>query len=301
MAHEAVQQPAKKSYCAVRFSYGDAFSSTALYTNWSKDAEISGVTGTFVSQPNMDISLPTVSGTLTEEELRLEMPIDDFLDRLTDGMPHSPCLVRVWRFTEADGVNSSLLQVFIGRVSHTVRNLNHRKERVQIRAANIKKRLNISLGIVTNLQCVWTLGGNYCHHGYTSDTDGNTISPGVEEADIVVTGRQIAAIDGKKVTMASSGGGAFVPSLYGEREFDRGYIELDGLRIGIRYWDGPVSGNRDFYLVDQPPSSWLNSIVTIGRGCLKTIEYCRSQWDNEANFGGFGYSMPSRHPLMETH
>jgi hypothetical protein len=39
--------------------------------------------------------------------------------------------------------------------------------------------------------------------------------------------------------------------------------------------------------------------VTFVYGCDKTIESCRDQHSNEANFGGIGYALPAYNPHFE--
>ena len=76
--------------------------------------------------------------------------------------------------------------------------------------------------------------------------------------------------------------------------FNKGYIELNGVRIKIKYHS---SGNT-FQLSKAAPSSWLGETVTIYAGCDRTLSTCKSIHNNEANFLGLGYAMVDYDPTI---
>ena len=81
----------------------------------------------------------------------------------------------------------------------------------------------------------------------------------------------------------------------------RGYMEINGLRNGIRMWDGGAGGTAPYHfqMVDDVPSSWVGETVTLTPGCAKTPEICDSRWSNLEKFGGFGIAIPRHDPTTE--
>ena len=77
--------------------------------------------------------------------------------------------------------------------------------------------------------------------------------------------------------------------------YNNGYIEFEGLRIKIAYWESGAV----FSLSEIPPDSWAGETVTITVGCDRTLASCRDIHNNESEFFGLGYSMVDYNALYE--
>lgn len=269
----AYAQPEKESFCLVTFQYGSPTSPTfSRYTDWNED-----YVGGYVGTPAMKITLPENSGTFEERTLKIEMPLDAFTDAASGGLPHSPIYVTVQEISRAlsSGPEALSLFAFKGRVIKTVRNSDGRSGRVMFHAQPVKSRLEIPLALSCNHHCPWTLFGRGC---------------GLTKQSFLAT---ITAIDGKRLTTAS----ASITTGHPDKFWHRGYVEYQGLRIGIQNWS--LADPTYIYLVKQPPASWLGPTLTFVPGCDKTIETCRSRYGNEEHFGGVGYAIPAYNPILE--
>lgn len=274
MTH-AYAQPEKESFCLVTFQYGDPLAPTfSRYTDWNED-----YVGGYVGTPAMKIQLPENSGTFEERPLKIEMPLDNFTDTASNGLPHSPIYVTVQEISRAlsGGPEALSLFAFRGRVTKTIRNSDGKSGRVMFNALPVKSRLEIPLALACNHHCPWTLFGRGC---------------GLALASFRVSGT-ITAIDGKKITTATAG----VVSGHPDKYWHRGYVQFDGLRIGIQNWT--LANPTELFLVKQPPASWVGPSVFFVPGCDKTIETCRTRYNNEQHFGGVGYAIPAYNPILE--
>lgn len=258
----------------VRFSYGDTASPTVQrYTDETNEIIFSD--GTYSSVPEMEIKLPPQTGVLDEKPMEITLPVSlAFASNLSSGRPHSPIRVRVWENSIGEGeefVTSELL--LIGWVHIIVRNPGGRPSVVRLDCINVKALLNAPLGVRANHTCDNTLGDAVCQVDISSLEETGTVS----------------AINGKKVTITG------LSHTASDRYYDRGYVEYDGLRLGIREY---TTGN-DFELRREPPAAWLNEDVTVVPGCDGTIEKCRNQYSNEGQFLGPGYAIPAYQPELE--
>jgi len=77
--------------------------------------------------------------------------------------------------------------------------------------------------------------------------------------------------------------------------YNNGYIEFEGLRIKIAYWESGAT----FSMSEIPPASWVGETVNIAIGCDKTLQSCISIHNNESEFFGLGYSMVDYNALFE--
>lgn len=283
MTERAIARPEKESYLLVEFRYGDGAASFARYTDWAQ------LTNGHTSVPTMEVDLPPNTGTFQEKEARVVLPLDAFTDRISDGLPHSPIFVRIEEYTLglASGDEGSLLTHFRGRVERTIRNYQGRSNMVGVLALPAKSRLDVPLGFQCN------------HHD-----EARIFGPmsGLTQAAHEKNG-QIAAIDGKEVTISTPASLITNPTAPGgnnTRFWERGWLEKDGLRIGIHIWT--IADPTVFVLRKRPPSDWLlagaNSILFVP-GSHGTIEDARDVWDDEENFLGLGYAMQSYNPIIE--
>lgn len=278
----AIDQPMKRSFLLVTFSYGDPLV-VVKYTDRAGDYL------DFPAQPAMQVTVPQNDGTLDDKPCRVILPVDAFSLRLSDGLPHAPVslLVREIVLPAAGGEQqASALTLFRGRVTQVTRNYQNRADTVAIEALQAKSRLKVAMGLPCNHHCVFTLFGRGC----TTNAFGEP-----KLADEVQVG-SLTLINGRKVTITGLPAHPTDPKFW-----HRGYVRVGGtndLRILIRDWDGDVDATL-FHLASRPPSSWLGLPVFVIPGCDKTAETCASRWDNLENFGGYGYAIPAYNPVIE--
>ncbi len=160
-----------------------------------------------------------------------------------------------------------------GTVVRAIRNPEGKSKMVRLECLPSKGLLSTAMGIVVQNQCPWIFGQRGC---------------GIDTGPLKESGT-IDSIDGKKVTVSG------LTTTTTDRYWHRGFVERDGLKIGIREY---TTGN-EFELIREPPSDWEAQVGIFTPGCDKYIETCRARWDNESNFGGSGYAIPNVHPIIE--
>lgn len=285
----AVDQPQKDSFILLRFKYGESptFSYKA-YTDWTSD-----VIGnpTYVSTPGLEIKAAENLGHVDKAKTtNIAIPYqrkegdtyvitDAFINTLISGVAHSPVFVELKEMTKpitggAAGTQRWLLR---GRVIRTSKNHQGVSEKGVIQVATMKSRLGVSLGVPAEHHCPWIL------------YDSNTCLANKATFTKVYT---IQDIDGKMIRTSTT------PAESGDYFF-RGWLEYDGIRIGIQQWDGDGTHPDEFFLVKQPPISWLGKPVAFIAGCDKTIQTCRTKFNREQSFGGSGYAMLPYNPILE--
>lgn len=228
----------------------------------------------YASVPAIDVKASKRTGTLEEATWSLTMVADDFLRRLSSGEPHAPVDVRILERIEEDG-RADVLTLFNGRVARAIRNPQGRSGLVRLELRTWKGgELDILGGIPCHGRCPWIFTGRGCF-----------LAGG--PALLIQTGT-LTAIDGATVTIT----GLTPPR---DRYFDQGFVELDGLRIGVKDYDS----GTDLVLRRQPPDDWLNETVEVMPGCDKELATCKL-WLNEDNFGGVGRKMQPRNVLMDS-
>ena len=271
----SLDRPTKDCFSLVRFQYGDPSNPSYIaFTNWSFNIPGNPV---YTSEPRLELSVPENNGTLQPVYLDVFLPMSNsWFANIVSGIPLAPVKIQAAEFTKptSGGDISTLRKFFRGELDRTIKNYQGRADRSVARFNNIKHRLDIPLGLQANAQCIWTLFGSGCLKGKT----------GYSNFLVVDT------VDGKILTTTTS------PSRTG-KFFHRGYLEYQGLRIGIRDWNDSAADT--FYLVKMPPKSWEGKMITAWAGCDKTIETCRARFDNEIQFCAPGYAMPSYNALIE--
>lgn len=267
-----LEKPTKSSFLFIEFRTGNPLVPTIhRYCDRSRDTVFEDVT--FKSVPPIECKIGKKTGTLEEPTTTIEMPRDAFMDRLSNGQPHAPVKIRIREAIEEDGV-LDVVHLFNGRLMRTIRNARGKANLVRIEARTFKQKdLDGLAGIPIHGKCWATFAERGCF-----------IPGGI--TPLLQTGT-MTEIDGLAVTIT----GLTAPR---QRYFDQGWVELDGLRIGIRDYD---SGDT-FSLRRQPPSDWQGSIVTVAPGCDQRVETCRL-WDNEDHFGGIGKKMQARNPMVD--
>jgi len=257
--------PDKHAVSLVEFKYGDPDDPVyARYTDDVKDTP--AVNAVFSSAPEMDVKLPPSNGVFKEKELLVTLKTDDFAEMISSGEPVSQVWVRVWEMVTGETTRL----VWRGKATRAVRNYQGKRNHTLVEAFNTKSSLDVALGVMAT---------HTCHHIFT------------KRGCRVVAPPEIGSIATVVDNVITIGGLAAHVNKY----WHRGYIWREGIQVGIREW---ISGTS-FTLSRRPPSSWVNEQVTVYPGCDRTIEICRTVWNNEQNFGGIGYAMVNRNPLYE--
>lgn len=250
----------------VTFTYG-ATPNVIRYTDWTSPVSLWGQV--YASVPQMEVKLPANTIGLRENPIGIKLPLNAFTAALSIGEPHPFVDVEVREYIvgEADSLAKIMWR---GRAAKSTRNFQGDDRLVRIEGKNIKSRLGVPLGIPATPTCQWTFGGKGC---------------GVDTAALVESAT-ITAID--RMTITTTG----LTTTMTDRYFHRGFVEIDGLRIGVREY----TTGEDLILVREPPRRWLGQVAAITPGCAKLIEVCRDTWDNEENFMGCGYAIPNYQP-----
>lgn len=278
----ALQEFAHQLQVAVEFEYGDPASPTySRYVDWDSDLTIGG--DSYTSEKRLEVQLGADRGDFNVPQATVVLPVEDaFTTQLAKGEPHSPVFVTILeRGVTVGGGSTIVTTLFTGRLAETIRNYQNRSDLIALRCRDYRALLNKPLGLQCNAQCAWVFTGTGCELSAVGLSQTGTMTS---------ISRLTATITGLTQPAFFVGGTT-------EGYWHRGYVERDGLRIGIRDWR---SGNpTTFHLVKPAPSSWSGQSVTAFPGCDKTIKTCRERWDNEEHFGGFGIEMPAYKPLFE--
>lgn len=270
----------KTSYLLVRMRYGNV-PTDEDFAVWSEDV------GTYVATPDMEVTGLHNSGSLQVDDITIDMPAGTaFVDLLARGAAFAPIYLYVTEVVTAvgpSGTSTENLLHAIGdyKLMRATKNPDRRSGLVRLEFEHHKRKLEKArLGMASNPGCSWTLGDKSCQITPTAETG------------------TIATIVRKKVTLTNPADSAVVTAkTSGDFPYwYRGYMEIDGLRISIRDW---VDGSYDFQLEQDPPASWLASVVTLFPGCGKTTGDCATKFSNIAHFGGFGLKIPSYDPGLE--
>lgn len=280
----SITRSARESNLFVSFHYGTDLGTVRRYTDEGRD------TIGFSSTPLMRVTLPANGGEFGEREARIELPLDDFTSRISDGLPHSPTYVVIEERTRGliAGDEATVLTMFRGQVERAIRNYQGRSNIVALQALAAKSRLDVPMGIQCNIYDEVRLFGPMS---------------GLVQGDHDQTG-EIDSVDGKEVTIVTPNSNLTAPIAPGgtnDRFWERGWLEREGLRIGILIWDRTVDP-AVFALRQRPPADWVQaggaSILFVpGTHC--TIEDSRDVWDDEEHFLGLAYAALHYNPLYE--
>lgn len=78
--------------------------------------------------------------------------------------------------------------------------------------------------------------------------------------------------------------------------FNKGYFELAGVVIGIKYWK-----NGSTFLTTSPaPASWVGQQVSVFYGCDRGKNTCKNLHNNQSRFLGAGFGMMDYDPKYST-
>lgn len=266
--------PQKRSVMLVKFTTDDG-ATTYRVTDHVSPVDLFG--DLYASLPKMEVDLASNTGGLNDNPHGITMPVNSFTQSFSIGEAHPFIDIEI-REKIIGEVHSSAEIVFEGRATRSIRNYNGSPSAVRINATTWKSRMQVPLGIQANPGCIWTFTGRGCELAPTT---------GLE------TNRQIIDVDKQTVTFASLAAPA------DDGRYRRGYVEINGLRIGIR--EHTTALGTSVILVREPPRSWLGRTgVIVKAGCDKNIVTCRTRWSNEDQFMGCGFAIPKYHPVVET-
>jgi hypothetical protein len=272
-------EPEKESLLFVTFSYGSG-PTYVRYTDWDSDLVHPDNAQTYSSLTAMQVELPKMTGLFKESPAGLLLPANTFTLDLSSGEPWPEVTVRIEELTQdPDETIGRMLTLYVGTVRRTIRHYRGNPDSVNIEVENLKSAFTVPMGIIATHHCNWFFGS-------TAGCDPSGLDIAIDTLKETGT---LTAINGHQVTIT----GLTSPrDLY----WNRGHVEIDGLRILIREWTNAAT--TTFELVKSPPADWLNASVTVTPGCDKTVETCRL-WANEEHFAGPGYAMPPYHPVLE--
>ena len=267
MPNDLLEAPAKQHATLYLVQWHLA---VARYTDWTEDVVSGG--DTFTSEPRIGIRLPRESGGVNERPATLTWPSTLApADTLSAQSVHAEVSVLVTEVLPGD--DSTLATLYMGWVTRARKGQRGNKNLVSLQLQSIKDRLRSPLGIPASRTCAWRFGDANCQ---------KLVVPDLQETGTIDTlTDDVATISG--LTYAVEG------------YWLRGYLEFNGERISIRRYDTPDV----FYLARRPPVNWLGASVTCTPGCDKTVSTCKERWANLENFGGLGFKMPPRHPIIE--
>ena len=227
--------------------------------------------------PALEVSYGKASGVLREQPTSFSLPMDGFLDALSGPDPHAPVAVTILELRK-DGGENDIKTRFVGSARKAYRNANGKRGIVRVECVSFKALLEASVAPTTDVQCANTFGGPGCF----IDTAALTEDAFVDDVSGVV-----ATLSGlTPITNPSLG-----------KYWHRGYLDLNGLRIGIRDWD---QSNPGRFVLNRPaPASWKGLTVKATPGCDLFEMTCGGRWGNLPRFNGRGKAMPNYNPTIE--
>lgn len=260
----------------VTFEWGEA--NIARYTTWSLDINASG---TFFATPSMSAKFTTALQAGTKDaEVEIVMPATlSPASTLARPFRHAKVKVKIEEIVPGDA--SSRRVIFWGSVKKAKASSARTGRQAKLTVCGLKSRLAIArVGMQALSTCVNTFGDDIC--GF--DLAANTLTGSITELNR----------DGVPNRIRVSFGGS--PTLNNQR-FGRGYIEFDGLRLGIRQLINPSGSAASFDLRHFPPPEWDGATVKVVPGCSKLIQACRF-WNRESQFLAPGIAMPNYNPAF---
>lgn len=251
--------------------------------------------GTFAATPSMVVKFPRYTGALNEDLLELDLPRDSFTAAISGSDPF-PRPIRCT--VEEHGPDGRIAQLFVGHVQRAIRNYSGRKNRVRVDVRNLKGGFDYPLGIPATPTCAWTFMGLGCAEEVPGGDALEQVARSVADPVLLP---QFKAGEGEVLSISDKIVGIDVDVVpvesFQARRYQRGFVVLNGVRIGIREW---VSSDPTvFHTLEKVPSEWLGETVVVFPGCDKLHSTCNQRWNNAKNFGGFGLGIPARHPNFE--
>lgn len=283
---------AKRAITLVEFSFGSG-PTFVRYTD--VDGDVTFETNTYLSMPTMEIRMAPYTGLLKERPVEITLDSDAFTDPLSLGEAHAPVKVRVVVLLESSNPGTppdQVMELYKGQVSITIRNASGNADRIKLKCTMWKQESNRPSGLQCNSQCFYQFQGKGC---VVDSPPGSlsfisAVTPSIP-ATVVVTA--LTVLGTLLTTAADPPGGPFTDDL-----FHRGFLEFDGLKVGIREWNRPAN-IREFLLEKPAPSSWVGQVLTLHQGCDKSILTCENRYANGDFFGGMGIGIRDYNPIFE--
>lgn len=259
----------------VGFSWGTVSPAFQGYCSSSEERVL--LDNRYAPAPTLEVSYAKSNGVLREQPTSVTLKMDAFLDALSGSDPHAPVRATIIE-VKKDGGDGDLRYRFAGPVRRAYRNANGRRGLVRLECVSIKDLLEAQVSATTDLQCSNTFGGPGCF---------------VDTAALT----EVAFVDDVNGTVATISGLTPVNDPALGKYWHRGYLDLNGLRIGIRDWD---QANPGRFVLNRPaPASWKGQSVNATPGCDLFEMTCRDRWNNVQHFNGRGKRMPEYNPTIE--
>lgn len=255
----------------VTFTWGT--SHVTRYCKYDSDITVGGET--FTADPKMTIDMTgSQNGGVNDVPWKVQGNIRNSpFSSLCYPWPHAKVKVKIEEIIPGDDTSRKI--IYYGKVKKAKAKSNGL---AQLEVSGIKAALEIVVGRSVLTTCDYpALGLGRC--GY--DIEANTLTGIITD---VGTGNNPNALTTD----------AFDPDSWNNNKWNRGYVEYDGLRIGIRQ----ANGAGVLSLRDAVPPSWAGASAKIVPGCRKDIENCRYH-NMEDVFAGFGYKTPPYNPQFQ--
>lgn len=263
----------------VRFTWG---SNTVYLCRYTEDLTFGTVT--YTATPSLQVTMQRLQGGLEDDEVEISArgSISPFS---TLARPFRHARVNVTVYEAVPGEEDTFREVYYGHVTKATQNPQGKYAVVLLRVSGIRARLSPpegsppGLGFPALSTCVWRFGDKNCK---------------VDAESLALTGKEITELgtDNYMTRITVDLGVDPAPN----SEFNRGYVEVDGLSIMIRQ---SLEDGR-FDLASPPPPEWDGVTTAIIRpGCDKQKTTCSGTWDNLSEFGGCGIVMPAYNPVYE--
>jgi len=257
-----VEQTAEKTGKAlVTFEYENG---TSFYRVTNANTQIVTHLGVFTSDSSMQIKLPSVGTSFTDNLATIELDAGlnyGFLNPLTNAETHSQVTVYIREyFADKKQETFDLKYRFRGSVRSAEINVGGRLNRTKLVCVGIAGEVQVKMGIVTSIACINPFGNNE-----TCQVDVPSLS---------VTGT-VTAVDKQKITISG------IP--YNSEDqgyYDQGYVDLKGARSKILRRDG---GTDDFFLEEYANPLWVGQTITVAPGCDHSPSVCAGRFNNIAN------------------
>ena len=251
------------------------------FTDWNTDV-LHTDGNTYVSMPDMEIEVPKNDGLFSGEEAIVTLELDDdttsFTYRFSSPEPWPEVDVFIVHVVDdvEGGLPRTVSTLFMGQCNVVRRNPDGQSGVIEVRAVTLKELMNRArMGLQATHHCGNRFGDERCQIDLGANTVSVTIT-NIDVGEVTVTG---------------------VPGGKDDRHYQKGKLTYQGLTIRVLDWRS--ADPTKLIMTEQPPLSWLGQVVSLTAGCDKTIETCRSRWNNENQSNPLGFSMPPYNPLTE--
>jgi hypothetical protein len=239
---------------------------------------------TYISDPNVEVELPTFDGAFDDKTMRIRIKdqFAEFRDMAGDrSFPRVRVRVRELSWDPKDLENAATAVLWNGQIDLVQQNPDSAEGMIEFTVGPCGGRIEKSITPSIHPLCWKTFG------------DPKTCT--VDIASLEETGTVIA-INGKALTITGL-------SQDFSDYWNRGSVFLHGVRIQITRWSRTAP--QTFTLAQFPPKSFVEVFqlgsqpVTARPGCAHTPGACIRYQGDALNFGTLGTRMPGRNPLYE--